>query len=71
MSTGAKCLRIARACNQSFFLNSVYPLVMHMISQGAKKYRIANALLKYFNKHQGDFSYVTKTRIELLTIIWF
>ena len=33
MSTGAKCLRIARACNQSFSLNSINPLVMHMFSR--------------------------------------
>ena len=38
MSTEAKCLRIARACNQSFSLNSINPLVMHMFSQGAKEY---------------------------------
>ena len=40
-----------------------------MISQGAKKCRIANFLLKFFNKYQNDINYVTKTGKELLVII--
>ena len=69
ISIGAECLGIARACNnQNFFLNSIYPLVRCMILQGAKNCRIANILLKIFNKNQGPFNYVAKTGKELLAI---
>ena len=34
-----------------------------------KKWRIANVLLNFFKKRQSDFTYVTKTRKELLAII--
>ena len=69
MSTRAEYLRIARACNnQNSFLNSINPFVRRMISQGAKKCRTANVLLKFFNEHQSDLNYVT-TGKELLPII--
>ena len=70
MSIGAKCLRIARACNnQRSLLNSINSLLRRMISPGAKKCSIANNLLKFFNKHQSDFNYVKKTGKESLAII--
>ena len=57
MSVGAECLRVARVSNnQSSFLNAINPLVRRMIAQGAKKCRIANVLLKFFNEHQNDFN---------------
>ena len=57
MSIGAECLRIARACNtQNSFLNSINPLVCCMALQEAKKCRIAEVSLKFFNKHQRDFN---------------
>ena len=50
MSVGAECLEIARTYNnQNSFLNSINPSVRDMISQGAKKYRIASVLLKSLN----------------------
>lgn len=72
-SIGANCLGIARiaiACNnESSFLNFIYRLVRRVISKEAKKCRIVNVLLKFPNKHQSDFSFVTKSREELLAII--
>ena len=50
-------------------MNSINPLVRFLISQGRKKWRIANVLLNFFKKRQSDFTYVTKTRKELLAII--
>ena len=68
MSIGAECLRIARASNnQNSFLNSINPLVRRMILHGAKKWRIANVLLKFFNKHQSDFNYVCSKNWERIT----
>lgn len=46
-------------------MNSVYPLAGGISSQGAKKCKIANILLKFFNKHQGDFNPVTKSVEDL------
>ena len=67
MSAGDECLRIARAySNQNSFLNSINPLARRLISQEAKKCRISNAFLKFFNKHQSDFNYVRKAGKELL-----
>ena len=42
-----------------------------MISMGTKKCRIANNLLKFFNKQQGGFNYVTKTGKQLPAITDF
>ena len=70
MSNGAEDSRIFRACNnQNSFLNSVNPLVRCIISQGVRKCRIVNVLLKNFKKHQSDFNYIKKTGKELLAII--
>ena len=47
MSILVECLGIARASNdQNSFLNMINSLVSRMISQAAKKCRIANAFLK-------------------------
>ena len=68
MSIRAECLRTARACtNQNSFSNSINPLAKK--EQKVKKSRIANILLRLFNKHQSDLNYVTKTGKELLAII--
>ena len=70
MSIIAECLRIARACyNQNSFSDSVNPLVMRMILQGAKKCRIAGTLLNSFNKHKRGANCVTKTGNKLLAIV--
>ena len=70
MSARADCSRVARGCNnQNCFLKSMNPLVRRMISEGAKKFRIADTLLRLPNKHQSNVNYVTKSWKELLAII--
>ena len=75
LSVSWECLKnpvIAEACNnQNSFLISMNSVVRCMISQGAKRCRIANVRVKVFNKHQNNVNYVTKTRNNLLAIIWF
>ena len=74
-SASWECLKnpvTAEACNnQNSFLISMNSLVRCMISQGAKRCRIANVRVKVFNKHPSNVNYVTKTRNNLLAIIWF
>ena len=70
-SIGADTLRIARASNNSdCFSLSIKPLVIRMLKQGACKEKLNNVLYKYFNNHQNDFQYVTRTTQELLALIF-
>ena len=67
-SIGAETLRIARASNNpGCFSLSIKPLVIRML---ACKEKLNNVICKFFNKHQNDFQYVTRTTQELLALIF-
>ena len=71
-SIGAEILRIARTSNNpDCFSLSIKPLVIRMLKQGACKEKLNNVLCKFFNNHQNDFQYVSRTTQELLAFFYF
>ena len=70
-SIGAEVLRIARATseNKSFF-ESCNIIVQRMIEQGAKKPKVCNILVKFFNRHVNDFQHVANDSKSLVNSIF-
>ena len=63
---GVESLRIA---NVESFSAAIKPFIACMIRQGVSIEKINIVIVKYFNKHQGDFSSVCKSKQELLILV--
>ena len=70
-SIGAECLkRIARASNNiEAFSISLKPLLSRMQKQGTSLKQITKTILKFYQQHKADFSYICKNVEELLNLI--
>ena len=67
---GVESLRIAKASNNvESFSAAIKPFIACMIRQGVSIEKINIVIVKYFNKHQGDFSSVCKSKQELLILV--
>ena len=70
-SIGAGVLRIARATSEeNSFFKSCNIIVQRMIEQGAKKPRVCNILVKFFNRHVNDFQHVANDSKSLVNSIF-
>ena len=66
---GAESLRIARASNNAASLfTAIKPLIAQMNRQRVSIEKINSVILKFFNKHQGDFN-VCQSKQELLNLV--
>ena len=67
---GAEWLRIARASNNAASpFTAIKPLIAHMNRQRVSIEKINSVILKFFNKHQGDFNNVCQSKQELLNLV--
>ena len=67
---GAESLRIARTTNNpESFSTAIKSLIKRMSRQGVSIGKINSFILKFFNKHQVDFSNVCQSKQELLNLV--
>ena len=68
---GAELLSIARASNNAAsFSTAITPLITRMGRQEVSIEDINSVIVKFFNKHQGDFNNIYQSNQELLNLVY-
>ena len=62
-------LSVSLSNNPESFSTAIKPLIARMNKQGVSVEKINSVILKFFNKHQGDFNNVCQYKQELLHLV--
>ena len=66
----AESLRIAIASNNTeSFSTAIKPFIARISKQGGSIEKINSIILKFFNKHQGNYNNVCQSKQELLNLV--